>query len=1085
MSINYSVDAAIACIRESSHLIEEGSVEGAIRQRFSAHLSRIFPAEPWWVKLHGTGAEHHVRYNREGTQVGGFVDTLIGNTVIEYEKNISSPQIYSHGLDQVKDYCAGLLNQGGMAEHIVGILSDTIRWRAYKIKSTPVLETPGVVLGRDHIQLEEIESIHLVDADETNARKLISFLTRYLGREGARQLNAHTLEKDLGFDSEFCAQHVKRLSELVDHAFVSNEMYGDLIRKLWGDFVTFIGEDFENGLFSREVYTKELYVLTLAKLLCANIIDKKALDSSSEELLSILNGNYFKMKGLGNLVEYDYFGWLNDLPYVSSLIPVATDMQRDLRAYDFLTLPNEDLFGPILAQLARHSQRLLLGQEWTPSWLASALVREVFEQIPVDQDPRLVDMCCGSGSMVIEVVKLTLQRFEELGVRQDESYISRLSHAVTGFDIDPLAVLLSKVNWVISAREKLEPFGTYQVTIPIYHADSLFALPPLAKNNFANPEVAVYELLLADKSVSLPAFLISPDRRALFDSLLGKSYEVAMSSSKHETTIYSRNLPENLLKQSEDDAGIVLVDAEKQSALAFVDELIVSLEALQREGKNGVWAFILRNSYRPGLVTGIFNGIVSNPPWLALSKISENPYKESLKAKAEFYNIKPPGPSHLHIELATIFLLHAIQQYLCEGGAVGCILPESLLNGHHHNPFRKEGYKTGGNPVQFSIDKIWRIEKGTFKNEAIVLYGKKISDIENSLTISGEHVSQERTSPLIFNKIIQGNRVAWSEKLNNLAGMIGFFEPADFRQGADIMPRTLIFHELLKSRNKKWTLGPINRQESEFKYLVADAKKHKHFSLPQCVISDQFVFDVMMSNHLTPFDLSKPAKGFLPIRKNVDGIWQPLHPAELATSQVEAQAFNRIFSEIGMNVGLEDFFQLLDSNRRKLTSQVIPENKWIVYMGAGGNYVCAAYSGPDTNLFEIRKLIIDQTLYWSSVDTEDEAIYLTGLLNSDAVNEVIKEFQPRGQFGPRHVHKLPIGVTPKFNPNEAGHVNVVETTRNLIVEWNALKTVDAEIASYLNPNKKLSQRRTYLRNKIKALQSYDNYADACRSLYGI
>jgi hypothetical protein len=30
------------------------------------------------------------------------------------------------------------------------------------------------------------------------------------------------------------------------------------------------------------------------------------------------------------------------------------------------------------------------------------------------------------------------------------------------------------------------------------------------------------------------------------------------------------------------------------------------------------WAFILRNIYRPGLLSGQFNGLVSNPPWLGV-----------------------------------------------------------------------------------------------------------------------------------------------------------------------------------------------------------------------------------------------------------------------------------------------------------------------------------------------------------------------------------------------------------------------------------------------------------------------------------
>ena len=55
------------------------------------------------------------------------------------------------------------------------------------------------------------------------------------------------------------------------------------------------------------------------------------------------------------------------------------------------------------------------------------------------------------------------------------------------------------------------------------------------------------------------------------------------------------------------------------------------------DGRNGIWAFILRNTYRPGLLTGQFNALVSNPPWLAMSRLANNPYQEALARRASLY----------------------------------------------------------------------------------------------------------------------------------------------------------------------------------------------------------------------------------------------------------------------------------------------------------------------------------------------------------------------------------------------------------------------------------------------------------------
>jgi hypothetical protein len=153
-------------------------------------------------------------------------------------------------------------------------------------------------------------------------------------------------------------------------------------------------------------------------------------------------------------------------------------------------------------------------------------------------------------------------------------------------------------------------------------------------------------------------------------------------------------------------------------------------------------------------------------------------------------------------------------------------------------------------------------------------------------------------------------------------------------------------------------------------------------------------------------------------------------------------------------------------------------------MGAGGKNVCAAYA--PASRFPSEKTIIDQTLYWVVVPSEDEALYLTGLLNSDAINIVIREFQPRGQFGERHIHKLPLGVTPPYNPNDAGHADVVATTRQILADWNDFKASNLQAQSCLDPNvSKLHIRRKQLRAMLVGLPSWTEYNGACSAVYDV
>jgi len=130
------------------------------------------------------------------------------------------------------------------------------------------------------------------------------------------------------------------------------------------------------------------------------------------------------------------------------------------------------------------------------------------------------------------------------------------------------------------------------------------------------------------------------------------------------------------------------------------------------------------------------------------------------------------------------------------------------------------------------------------------------------------------------------------------------------------------------------------------------------------------------------------------------------------------------------------------------------------------------------------KLIIDQTLYWAWISDYKEALYLTGMLNSNAVNEAIKAFQPRGQQGERHVHELAFNVTQPFDASNSLHLAVVETTEKLIREYHEALT-DEDWAQWLRPEKSLARRRSKLRTLISTLPSFADYSEACNATYKI
>ncbi len=892
-------------------------------------------------------------------------------------------------------------------------------------------------------------------------------------------LAALTLAKDLGFDSPFCQSHVQAIEKLVEAAFAGDPKYADLITKLWTNFVSYLGGEGAAGKFDKGSYVGELYILTLAKLICANVLGGRALVSDDVELRSVLDGAFFKVRGLPNLVEYDYFGWLNASPYVTALVDVARAIQNDLRAYDFKASPAEDLFGTLMAQLAARSQRLLLGQEWTPSWLAEKLVANVMAALPEGEQPRFVDMCCGSGAMVVETVKRAQQQLIAAGrIPGDAAALGELASSITAFDIDPLAVMLAKVGWVVACKDWL--VASHEAQIPVYHADSLFANTPITKVFSASGQEH-RKLQLYTEEVDLPQFLIQVSSQSLFDALLSRGYEMAMSSAAAAATTLVDYDIESMVDAVVADTGSVLSLDERGSAIEFCKKLLRALEKLQRSGQNGIWAFVLRNSFRPALVAGRFNGVVTNPPWLALSKIASNPYQDALKKKAESYGIKAPGASHLHVEMATIFLLHAVERYLTPNAVIGCVLPITVLNGAQHEPFRTRGYLTASRPVAFALNEIWKVASQTFKNEAIVVFGKKAQPAATVLNLPGKGVARNAESSSPYHLVSSAGVTAWTTTppvSPATAVAVQSSIGPKFRQGADVMPRGAVFHAAIKN-GVSWSLGPI-AADSSFYFLRSDGHVLKDFKLTAIGVSDQVMFDTLLSKHLAPFELAAGAKALLPIKHGAAG-WEARSGSSIAAlGTATSGAIAGALTAVGDSV--DQFFARLQTDRKKLTAQGWSDDEWIVFASAGGKIPTAAYvRGGD---MPCSRTVVDQTLYWGRVSTEDEAVYITGLINSPAVMEVIRVHQPKGAFGERHIHKLAFDRTPAFNSGDHKHAAVVATTRALLADWRMLRG-HPEMQAWLAPQKHMITRRKKIREALAALPSWAIYEAATRALYGV
>jgi hypothetical protein len=106
-----------------------------------------------------------------------------------------------------------------------------------------------------------------------------------------------------------------------------------------------------------------------------------------------------------------------------------------------------------------------------------------------------------------------------------------------------------------------------------------------------------------------------------------------------------------------------------------------------------------------------------------------------------------------------------------------------------------------------------------------------------------------------------------------------------------------------------------------------------------------------------------------------------------------------------------------------LTAQS-PRHRHLVLYNAAGTNVSATYC--DRKAINL-PLLVEHKLYWAAFNNPAEAYFVSAVLNSTSVNEMIKPFQSTGLLGERDIEKKLLDVPiPTFDSGIALHRKVSE-----------------------------------------------------------
>jgi len=414
-------------------------------------------------------------------------------------------------------------------------------------------------------------------------------------------------------------------------------------------------------------------------------------DKLKEEMDELERGGIFQHLKITNFLEGDLFAWYPDA-WNDSIEKLIRDMAIKLDGYNPGTLSEEparsrDLLKKLYQQLFPKSVRHDLGEYYTPDWLAEHVLNELGYE--GDPNQRMLDPACGSGTFLVLAINKIKRWYDEHrdSCGFDEGGLARkILNNIVGFDLNPLAVMAARTNYLISMRDLIGRVS--KVELPVYLCDSIMTPAEYGGLDtwMTGQQIKTKELKTSASNFKIP-LEIAQDGQSI--AKYAEQLEFCIRNGYDEKNFIEKCKNEGL--------SITANDLHKG--------LYRELVRLDKENKNGIWARIIKNAFAP-LFCGKFDYIAGNPPWVNWENLPDD-YRSGMKPLwFEFGLFSLSGMKGRlgggKKDLSMLFTYAAIKDYLNEG-KLGFLITQSVFKTKGAaDGFRKFFY---GEPKKFiSID---------------------------------------------------------------------------------------------------------------------------------------------------------------------------------------------------------------------------------------------------------------------------------------------------------------------------------------------------------------------------------------------
>lgn len=913
--------------------------------------------------------EVELEHKLKAGELRGRIDALYRHIIVEVKTDFDAER--DDAQRELKKYFASRSRPG----EYIGIVTDGKRFEAWHLNHT------GKLVSISEIEVRE-------DGSLAAWRWLDQFLST-----GVRRIpTSDELVSRFGVETAIFSKAADSLLALYES--VKDE---PLVAVKFREWNALLAKVYGSPLGKPALFVNHTYLTLISRIIVTLAL--KGSTPKKAELRGLLDGTFFSRQlKLKNLAEPDFFSWALETKAEEGFLVLLGNLFQHFSVYDFSQL-SEDVLKNLYQELVDPETRHNLGEYYTPDWLAELTLERLGYK-----GGKILDPACGSGGFLFAAVRA----LRSAGLKGNKLVANALENVI-GIDVHPVAVLMAKANMLLALRHELPDFAA-DVMLQVYMADTLMAEEDKSKGVLTIP-------VTSDEVFHIPLATVA---RGELDELIDFLSDFAHRGSKDE----------DAATRATNAVSVRIANLTGEKEAFWWLQNFKLLMTLDKQRRNTIWAYILKNAYRPEFLRREkVDYVAGNPPWLGYGFIKDKSYQKRIKELTLEYGLltKEDGKLFTRMDVWSVFFVHCETEFLREGGRIGFVLPKSaMLPAKQHVRFQRRGFTelhdfSGVTPL-FKIRSCLVLRHGQ----------ERIADIP--LKIWRGDLPHKNMNLWDAKRILESENRKFDLVFAPEATSPYYDQ---FFQGATLVPRVLCFVKPVDG-------APLNRATPFIRTsddVLDDAKKPWTMQV-EGQIESKYLFGTVLARDLIPFVVRKFALVALPLVLTRGGELVVINAAE-ALSQGEKHAHDWFSQAEGIweakrkaeAYTLSGWFNY----HNKITEQN-PRAEFIVLYNQSGTNISASLvtRGEFERIGDlpIRGYVIDSKTYYHYPRSEDEGHYLVGILNTSFVNEAIKPLQPQGLMGERDIHRRPFEACdiPLFSPNDKLHQKIAAVSADARAE---------------------------------------------------